>query len=102
MTGLVRQSQFSVATCSAMSALCRACSARSGYSRDMYGEVGFVSGRVRPGRVCAAKCSSKSSYCRDVFGEVVLVSVRVRGGFLVAGRVRIGLVSVGTCSARSA
>jgi len=66
----------------------------------MFVEFGFVSGRVRRSRVCAGTFSSKSPYfgtrsarscySRDVFDEV----------FLVSGRVRKGVVSVGSCSAR--
>jgi len=70
--------------------------------REVFGEFGLVSGRIRRGRfsvgMCSTisvvservrrcrlsvgTCSKKSCYCRDVFGEYGLVS----------GRVRLGLV----------
>jgi len=55
------------------------------------GEVGFVSVRVRRGRLCVATCLL-----------ILLVSELVGRGFLVSRHVRRGLVSVGACSVRSA
>jgi len=56
------------------------CSARSGYCRDLFDEVGFVSA---------------------VFGEIGLVLGHVRRGFLTSRRVRQGRISVGTFSSSS-
>jgi len=64
-----------------MSALCR----------DVFGEVGLVSGLVRRGRVNVGSCSAKSAFCQDVYGEVCLESGRVRRRRLI----------VETCSTRS-
>jgi len=62
--------------------------ARSCKFRDVFGEVFFVSGRVRRGRFSAGRvrrcrvivgtCSAKSGYSRDVFGDVGVVLERVR------------------------
>jgi len=43
-----------------------------------------------------------SAYCRDVFREIGLVSGRDQRSQLLVGMFRRGLVSVGTCSAKSA
>jgi len=48
--------------------------------RDLFGDVGSVSGLVRRCRVIVAMCSVRSALCRDLFGEVGLVAVRVRRG----------------------
>jgi len=65
-------------TLKAMSSLCR----------DLFGDVGLVSGRVRQGRLSVGMCSSKLGYCRDVSGDVGLLPGYVR-------RIRL---NVGTCS----
>jgi len=92
MSGFVRRSRVSVATCSA----------RSGQCRDVFGEVRFLSGHDRRGRlmsrrdrrdlVSMGKCSARSAYCRNVFDEVSLLS----------GQVRQGFVNDRTCPQRSA
>jgi len=46
--------------------------------RDVFGEVGLVTVRVRLGRVSVGTCSAKSGYSREVFGVVVVVSGPVR------------------------
>jgi len=89
--GRVRRGRVSVGTFSA----------KSGYSRDVFGDVGVVSERVRRCRILSAfvrhsrfsvgTCSIWSGMCRDVFGEVGLGS----------GHVRRGVVFVGTCPALS-
>jgi len=58
--GHVRRGQVSVGTCSA----------RSGWCRDVFGNVGLVSGLVRQGRVSVGTFSARSNYFRDLFEEV--------------------------------
>jgi len=65
--------------------------AKSPLSRDVFGDVGLLSGRVKRCRVCVGTCSSKPSYSRYLYGNVGLVS----------GDVRRFLLIVGTCSANS-
>jgi len=69
--------------------------------RNVFDEVGYVSGHVRRDRLCVGTCSVRLCYCRDLGGEVVLVSGRARRSRLLPGRVRRGLLIVGTSSARS-
>jgi len=64
----------------------------SGLCLYVFGEVGFLSGSVRRGRVIFGMCLTRSAYCRDVFVEVGLVSRNVRRG----------RICVGKCSAWSA
>jgi len=110
VSGRVRQRRVSFGTCTS----------RFSYSRDVFGEVWFVSGRVlevgllpdvlddvgllsvhiRRGRVNVGTCSEKSVYCRDLFGNVGLVSVRVRRIRLSVGNVRRVWLIVGTFLAR--
>jgi len=78
-----------------------------GFSRDVFGDVGIVSGHVRRGRICVGPYSARSAYCRDLSGDVGLISGCVLRGRLI-GRdmsgevafvsihVRRGLLSVGT------
>jgi len=82
--------------------MCGACSTRKGELRYVFGEFGFVSGRVRRVRFSVGTCSARSGYCRDVFGEVCLVTGHVRRGRVMPVPDRRGLVIVGTCWAKSA
>jgi len=38
--------------------------------RDVLGEVGFLSVRVRRSRLSVGTCPARSAKCRDVFGDV--------------------------------
>jgi len=73
----------------------------SAFSRDMFFEVGLVSGRVRRGRFSVGTCSAKSAYCRDMSEEVGYCRDVNGEVLLVWGRVRRGRLSGGTCSTRS-
>jgi len=55
----------------------------------VFDEDVFVTLRVRRSRLIVVTYSASSGYFRDLFAEV----------FLVSGRLRSGLVSVGTCTA---
>jgi len=59
MSGHGRRGRLSVGTCPA----------RSGYCREVFGEVVLVPGRVRPGRHSVGTYSARSGLCREVFGE---------------------------------
>jgi len=50
MPGLLRRGQVIVGTCSA----------KSGYSRDLFGDVGVVSERVRRSRLIVGACPVRS------------------------------------------
>jgi len=47
---------------------------RSALFRDLFCEVGLVSGRDRRGRHFVRTCPARSGLCRDLFSEVGLVS----------------------------
>jgi len=64
----VRRCRLIVGTCLAMSSMCR----------DVFGEVGLVSGRFRRCRVSVKTFSELSVYCWYVFDDVEYVSGRVR------------------------
>jgi len=60
MSVLVRRGRVSVGTCSA----------KSGYCRDVIGDVGLVSGLVRQGRASVVICTAWSILCRELFDDV--------------------------------
>jgi len=69
----VRRCRLIVGTCLAMSGMCR----------DVFGEVGLVSGRFLRCRFNVGTCSARSGLCRIEIGEVGLVSGHVRRGWLM-------------------
>jgi len=96
VSGRVRRVRISVATCTSKSELCRDVFDEVGFltgrvprGRVNVGmisvKVGFVSGLVRRSRVSVGTCTTRFSSCRDVFGEVWFVSRLVERGRLFAG-----------------
>jgi len=45
------------------------CSARTGYSLDVFGEVVVLSGLFRRCRLSVGTCSERSVYCQYLFNE---------------------------------
>jgi len=64
---------------------------KSGKFRDVFVEVGFLSGRVLRCRLSVGTCSTMSGECQYVFGEVDTLT----------GLVRLGRLIVGNCSTKS-
>jgi len=54
--------------------------------RDVFVEVGLVSGRVRRVRLNVGACSKTSGYCRDVLDDVGLML-----GLFCQGRINVGM-----------